>query len=129
MSFVFLGVDHVQLAAYEGCETEARAFYGGVLGWPELEKPESLRARGGVWFQCGAHQVHIGVQKDFVPARKAHPAFEVNNLDALLARLAERGVAITPDDTRDTENMRRAFVNDPFGNRIEFLEWGESGDE
>lgn len=127
MSFVFLGVDHVQLAAHEGCEPEARAFYGDLLGWPEIPKPESLRARGGVWFQCGAHQVHIGVQKNFAPAVKAHPAFEVTGLEDLLAHLADRGVAVVPDDSREAEQVRRAYVNDPFGNRIEFLE-GERSD-
>lgn len=74
----FIGIDHVQLAAPPGCENEARAFYGNVLGWPELAKPANLLARGGVWFRCGSHEVHIGVQEDFRPAKKAHPGFAVS---------------------------------------------------
>lgn len=66
----FIGIDHVQLAAPPGCENEARAFYGNVLGWPELPKPATLLARGGVWFRCGSQEVHIGVQEDFSPAKK-----------------------------------------------------------
>ncbi len=81
MSFSYQGINHVQLAAPKGCETEARNFYGRLLKMEEIEKPENLKKRGGVWFQCGSHQVHIGVQEDFVPAKKAHPAFEVRNLD------------------------------------------------
>lgn len=83
MSFIFSGVDHVQLAALEGCETDARRFFTDLLGWVEVPKPENLRRRGGVWFQCGTHQVHIGVQKNFVPATKAHPAFHVQNIEEL----------------------------------------------
>ncbi len=78
MNFSFYGIDHIQLAAPEGCEDEARNFFATLLGWTEIPKPENLRKRGGVWFQCGIHQVHIGVQKDFVPATKAHPAFQVS---------------------------------------------------
>lgn len=124
MSFVFLGVDHVQLAAYERCEPDARGFYGDVLGWKEIPKPESLRQRGGVWFQCGAHQVHIGVQKDFTPAAKAHPAFEVRNINLLREHLIERNIQVISDDARADEDVQRFYVNDPFGNRLEFLEWG-----
>ncbi|MBD3918441.1 glyoxalase [Paenibacillus sp. PR3] len=123
MLFTFAGIDHVQLAAPEGCETKARAFFGGILGWQELPKPEALQARGGVWYRCGAHQVHIGVQKDFTPATKAHPAFHVHNLDLLRQHVIQQGVNVTDDDARTEENIRRFFVNDPFGNRIEFLEW------
>ncbi|MFB9325151.1 VOC family protein [Paenibacillus aurantiacus] len=122
MAYHFDGIDHVQLAAPEGCEEEARRFFGGLLGWPEIQKPVPLRARGGAWFQCGAHQVHIGVQKDFVPAAKAHPAFHVRGLDQLKVRLLERGTAVIDDDARTEEGVARFYVLDPFGNRLEFME-------
>ncbi|WP_027087513.1 glyoxalase [Cohnella panacarvi] len=122
MAFAYEGLDHVQLAAPEGCETDARAFFGERLGWAEIPKPEPLRARGGVWFQCGAHQVHIGVQRDFAPAKKAHPAFLVRNLGAFREHLRLRGIAVIDDDARAEEGIERLYVNDPFGNRIEFME-------
>ena len=122
MAFEFDGLDHVQLAAPEGCEAEARAYVGGLLGWPEIPEPESLRHRGGVWFRCGAHEVHIGVQRDFTPARKAHPAFRVRNLGALREHLRSNGVTIADDDARADEGIDRCYVTDPFGNRIEFPE-------
>jgi catechol 2,3-dioxygenase-like lactoylglutathione lyase family enzyme len=123
MTFKFSGVDHVQLAAPEGCESEARQFFGDLLGWEEIPKPEPLRKRGGVWFQCGTHQVHIGVQKDFVPATKAHPAFHVENIDALREYLLQKNINVMNDDARANEGVKRFYLNDPFGNRLEFLEW------
>ena len=105
-------VDHVQVAAPPGCEPEARAFYGGVLGFREVEKPETLRARGGVWFE----QLHVGVEEDFRPARKAHPAFVADDLDALAARIGD----VQWDDA--VPGVRRFYANDPFGNRLEFVE-------
>ncbi|MET3293198.1 UNVERIFIED_CONTAM: catechol 2,3-dioxygenase-like lactoylglutathione lyase family enzyme [Brevibacillus sp. OAP136] len=123
MSFTFSGIDHIQLAAPEGCEAEARRFFNDLLGWPEIPKPEILRKRGGVWFQCGTHQVHIGVQKDFVPATKAHPAFHVEKIDQLRAYLLEKGLPVIDDDARKDEGVSRFYLNDPFGNRLEFLEW------
>ncbi|ACT00768.1 VOC family protein [Paenibacillus sp. JDR-2] len=123
MAFLFTGIDHVQLAAPEGCEQEARSFYANLLGWREIAKPQKLIKRGGVWFQCGAHQVHIGVQNDFVPAKKAHPAFQVQNLNALREYLIQEGIQVTDDQARSEEGVRRFYLNDPFGNRLEFLEW------
>jgi catechol 2,3-dioxygenase-like lactoylglutathione lyase family enzyme len=123
MKFEFSGIDHVQLAAPEGCETEARRFFGELLGWTEIPKPENLRQRGGVWFQCGTHQVHIGVQKNFVPATKAHPAFCVQNIDALREYLLHNNVRLIDDDARADEDVKRFYLTDPFGNRLEFLEW------
>lgn len=124
MSFQFIGIDHLLLAAPEGCETEARRFYGDVLGWPEIPKPEALKKLGGVWFQCGAHQVHIGVQRtEFVPSPKAHPAFHVRNVDALREHLIQQNIDVVDDTERSEEGVKRFFVRDPFGNRLEFLEW------
>lgn len=125
LAFSFAGIDHVQVAAPEGCEALARRFYGEVLGWREIEKPEPLKARGGVWFQCGPQQVHVGVEKPFVPAKKAHPAFRVSGLEALRSRLSDNGMDVIDDDLRSGEGIRRFYVNDPFGNRLEFMEAGE----
>lgn len=111
------GLDHVQLAAPPGCEDEARHFYGELLGLTEIPKPEPLRARGGVWFQVGAQQLHIGVEEAFVPARNAHPALRVDDLDALAARLAPN---VMWDES--LPGVRRFYSADPFGNRIELLE-------
>jgi catechol 2,3-dioxygenase-like lactoylglutathione lyase family enzyme len=120
VEFGYVGINHVQLAAPAGCETAAQIFYGHILQMKEIEKPENLKQRGGVWFQCGLHQIHIGVQENFVPAKKAHPAFEVTHLEALRARLIVEGVQITEDVP--LEGYVRLFVNDPFGNRIELLQ-------
>lgn len=113
-------LDHIQLAAPEGCAAAAREFYGKILGLEEIEKPASLRSRGGCWFQCGDQQIHIGVESDFRPARKAHPAFQVRDLNGLRARLQSDKVKITDDDS--LPGVRRFYAEDPFGNRLEFLE-------
>lgn len=123
MAYNYYGLDHVQLAAPEGCEAEARRFFNGLLGWAEIPKPELLQKRGGVWFQCGIHQVHIGVQRDFVPATKAHPAFHVQHLNELREHLLQNNIQVTDDKARVDEGVRRFYINDPFGNRLEFLEW------
>jgi len=112
-------LDHVQLAIPPGSEARCRAFYGDLLGWAEMPKPASLAARGGLWLQVGAHQVHLGVEEDFRPARKAHPAFAVNDLDALAKRFVAAGVAVAYDDA--IPGLKRFYVSDPVGNRIEFL--------
>ena len=116
------GIDHVQLAAPPGCEDDARRFFGELLGLRELPKPEALRARGGVWFACGAQQLHVGVEEEFVPARKAHPAFQVEEYDALQERLRAAGADVA-DDTA-IPGLRRCYVHDPFGNRIELVATG-----
>lgn len=113
-------LDHIQLAAPPKCEGAAREFYGEILGLDELEKPEPLRERGGCWFRCGGHQVHIGVEQNFRPARKAHPAFALSGLSALRARLLERGYEVIED--ADLPGVRRFYTSDPWGNRIEFVE-------
>ncbi|GLG02167.1 glyoxalase [Alicyclobacillus hesperidum subsp. aegles] len=121
MSYSFSGIDHVQLAAPKGSENEARKFFGDILGMAEIPKPANLATRGGVWFQAGIHQLHIGIQDDFVPAKKAHPAFHVKNLEALRERLVKHGVQVKEDEP--LEGANRFYVDDPFGNRLEFLEW------
>ena len=116
------GLDHVQVAAPPGSEREARGFYGRLLGLQELEKPEPLRARGGVWFAAGAQELHVGVSEDFTPAQKAHPGLRVGS-DADLDRVAEALVAAGADVAWDDRiaGRRRFFTADPWGNRIEVL--------
>ena len=111
------GIDHVQVAAPVGCERAARRFYGELLGLREIEKPEALRGRGGVWFEAGAQQLHVGVQEDFSAARKAHPALAADDLDALAGRLAAAGSPVAWDDA--IPSVRRFYTEDPWGNRIE----------
>jgi len=113
-------LDHVQLAMPAGCEADAVSFYAGLLGLAEVEKPPVLAARGGCWFASDGVTVHLGVDPAFRPATKAHPAFVVDDLDALAATLAAAGVAITYDDA--LEGVRRGYVADPFGNRIELID-------
>jgi catechol 2,3-dioxygenase-like lactoylglutathione lyase family enzyme len=115
-----LRIDHIQLAMPAGREDEARRFYRDLLGLPEKEKPPVLAARGGVWFERGDLKVHLGVDKQFVPARKAHPAFLVTGLPALIAKLKVAGVAVRDDEPLD--GYLRVYVDDPFGNRLELME-------
>ena len=112
----------MQVAAPVGCEERARAFYGGLLGLPEIAKPEALAARGGCWFQCGSQQLHVGVADPFAPATKAHPAFAVEDaaaLERLLGELAAAGCATRHDV--ELPGVTRAFADDPFGNRVELV--------
>jgi catechol 2,3-dioxygenase-like lactoylglutathione lyase family enzyme len=115
-----IGLDHVQLAMPKGEEERARAFYRDVLELPERPKPAELAARGGCWFETDSVKVHLGVEKDFRPAAKAHPGFLVGDLDGLLSRCREKGFHATEPEL--LEATRRAFVHDPFGNRIELIE-------
>lgn len=115
-----IALHHILLAAPPGCEEAARAFYGGLLGLEEVPKPDGLKGRGGVWFRCGAHEIHIGVEQDFRPARKAHPAFVVSDLDALRQRLERNGVSVWEDVP--LPGHRRFHAGDPFGNRLEFMQ-------
>lgn len=110
---------HVQLAMPAGAEPRAREFYGGALAMAEIDKPPVLAARGGCWFRRDGLELHLGVEEDFRPARKAHPGILVSDLDALAARLADAGVGIDWDD--NFPGYRRFYAHDPFGNRLEFL--------
>ena len=115
-----LRVDHVQLAMPAGREADGRRFYRDLLGIPEIPKPPELAARGGAWFERGPLKVHLGVDRRFVPARKAHPAFIVSGLMALIDKLRDAGVAVTQDEP--LAGYLRVYVDDPFGNRLELLE-------
>jgi catechol 2,3-dioxygenase-like lactoylglutathione lyase family enzyme len=118
---VRIRLDHVQIAAPPGCEAEARRFFGELIGLPELEKPEPLRGRGGVWFAVGDRQLHVGVEAEFAAAHKAHPAFSLpaGELDLVAGRLASSGAELSWDST--LPGQRRFYCQDPWGNRIEFL--------
>lgn len=117
-----LALDHLQLAMPKGREAEAQAFYGSLLGLTELPKPPDLAKRGGCWFACGALQVHLGVEAEFQPAKKAHPAFTVTDLAGMERKLRAVGCAITTD--APAQGRKRFFTADPFGNRIELMERG-----
>jgi catechol 2,3-dioxygenase-like lactoylglutathione lyase family enzyme len=105
----------------KGMEDEARKFYDDILGLEEVEKPEPLRDRGGVWFSRGAVHLHLGVEELFVPAKKAHPAFEVHQIEEFKRYLSSQAVEYKVDENLPGAN--RIYVSDPFGNRLEFLEW------
>ena len=113
-------IDHVQLAMPSGQEVAAHAFYSDALGLPEIEKPSSLIANGGVWFGSEGVNVHLGVDPNFVAAKKAHPAFRVRDIDTLAKRLKAAGFLVVWDDR--LPNTRRFYSDDPFGNRIEFMD-------
>ena len=123
-SVTITGIDHVQIAAPGGCERAARRFFGDLIGLEEVEKPALLAARGGCWFQAGAHELHVGVAEPFVPAAKAHPAFRlasVADLDRLAARLEHHGVTVAWADELELPGVRRFHAYDPWGNRLEFV--------
>ena len=116
-----LSIDHVQIAMPAGEENRARAFYVDLLGFTEIPKPPELAKRGGAWVQSEAVQLHLGVEGDFCPARKAHPAFRVENLDALVASIQNAGYEIDTSQP-PLDGYKRAHIFDPFGNRIELME-------
>ena len=116
-----LGIDHIQIAMPVGEEDKARAFFINLLGFNEIPKPLELAGRGGAWFEAGSVQLHLGVEKDFHPAKKAHPAFIVNNLDGLLEKVQSAGFE-TDTTQPPLDGYKRAHVFDPFGNRIELME-------
>jgi catechol 2,3-dioxygenase-like lactoylglutathione lyase family enzyme len=115
-----IAIDHVQLAMPAGQEPDAVAFYEGLLGLPQQQKPPHLAVRGGCWFGEGAVRIHLGVEQDFRPARKAHPALLVEDLDDLASRLTAAGHEVREEGGLD--GFRQRYVDDPFGNRIELLE-------
>ena len=112
-----LGIDHVQVVGPPDSEAQARAFYGELLGLEELPRPKSLPDPNGCWFRAGTQELHVGMEEPFRPARKAHPSFVVDDLAALLAKLEASGTKATPDHS--IAGVQRAFVHDPFGNRLE----------
>jgi catechol 2,3-dioxygenase-like lactoylglutathione lyase family enzyme len=113
-------LDHVQLAMPVGGEAQARRFYAGALGIPELAKPAHLAVRGGCWFERGPLKLHLGVDPDFRPARKAHPGLLVDGLAELRERLAQAG--FVPREEEPLDGYERVYVDDPFGNRLELME-------
>jgi len=117
-----IGIDHVQLSMPAGgeAEDEARRFYGSVLGLREVVKPPELASRGGCWFAAPGVAVHVGVEPDFTPLAKAHPALLVGDLDAARTALAAAGVAVAEDDSGLA--VARCYIRDPFGNRIELVD-------
>ncbi|MCU1392500.1 MAG: hypothetical protein JWM34_928 [Ilumatobacteraceae bacterium] len=121
--FALLAIDHVQLAMPPGGEDAARGFYVGLLALHEVPKPPALAKRGGCWFERGGGmRLHLGVEAEFIPARKAHPALVVAGLGALVERLESAGVAVRWSD--EIPQVRRCHIDDPFGNRIELVDGG-----
>jgi catechol 2,3-dioxygenase-like lactoylglutathione lyase family enzyme len=116
---VIIGIDHVQVAMPAGREEDARAFYAGLLGVPEVAKPAHLAKRGGVWFESERIKIHLGVDRDFHPATKAHPALLVSGLRELVGRLRAAGAVVVEEEM---EGYDRVYVSDPFGNRLELME-------
>lgn len=113
-------LDHIQLAVPQNSETECRAFWIDLLGFREIEKPAALRPRGGLWLISGSTEVHLGVEANFRPAKKAHPAFRVSDLDGLAGSLELAGHPVRWDDK--IKGRRRFFTDDPVGNRVELIE-------
>jgi len=116
-----LSIDHVQIAMPAGEEETARAFYINVLGFAEIPKPPELAKRGGVWFRSETVQLHLGAEQDFHPARKAHPAFIVDELDSIITKAQSAGYE-TDTTQPPLDGFRRSHVFDPFRNRIELME-------
>jgi len=115
-----LRIEHVQIAIPLGSQDRARAFYSGVLGFSEVQKPASMSERKSIWFVAGAVNLHLGIETDFHRAKRAHPAFVIEGLDEVLASCERAGITVKPDVS--FEGFRRVHVFDPFGNRLELLE-------
>lgn len=113
-------IHHVQITIPRGMEEEARGFYCGVLGLREIEKPESLRGRGGFWVEVGGRQLHIGAEEGVDRQRtKAHVAYQVDDLTAWRERLERAGIVI--DESIPIPGYERFEFRDPFGNRVEMI--------
>jgi catechol 2,3-dioxygenase-like lactoylglutathione lyase family enzyme len=123
-----IALHHVQVACPAGGEDEARRFYADTLGLVEVDKPVDLRGRGGVWFRgydargAVAAELHVGVEDPFAPARKAHPAFVVSDLDGVAEALAQAGFEVDLSQEHTFDGYRRFHTRDPHGNRVEVLE-------
>jgi catechol 2,3-dioxygenase-like lactoylglutathione lyase family enzyme len=120
VTMFIMRIDHIQLAMPAGGEGAARAFYAGLLDLVEVPKPTGLAQHGGAWFETGEVRLHLGVDHDFRPARKAHPGLLVHGLADLVSRLRDAGVPVMEDAL--LPGYDRVFVEDPFGNRIELME-------
>jgi catechol 2,3-dioxygenase-like lactoylglutathione lyase family enzyme len=119
------GIDHVLLAIPRGGEDRARAFYGDLLGLREVPKPPPLDTHGGCWFSAPGVDIHVGVEEPFQPARKAHVALLVDDLEALRTALVTAGVDVRDDDA--PIGIRRFYAFDPFGNRLELVDARDQG--
>lgn len=115
-----LCLEHVQIAIPIGSESRARDFYSGILGFLEIEKPASMAARKSIWFTSGSVNLHLGIEPDFHPAHRAHPAFIVQGMDAILTACTRAAISFKPDTSFN--GFRRVHVYDPFGNRLELME-------
>lgn len=115
-----LSLDHVQVAIPLGGENRAREFYTGILGLSEVEKPAPMAGRNSIWFVAGSANLHLGIEPEFHPAKRAHPALVVEGLDEILAACERAGLPAKPDTSFN--GFRRVHVFDPFGNRLELME-------
>ena len=115
-----LTLDHIQLAIPKDREPQARAFWCDLIELKEIPKPEALQARGGLWLDLSGSELHLGVESPFSPAKKAHPGFQINDITTLAARLTKANHVIIWDTS--IKNRQRFFTQDPFGNRLEFLQ-------
>src|SRR5258707_6114110 len=115
-----LSLDHVQIAIPVASEDRARTFYSGILGFTEIEKPPQMAGRKSIWFVAGAVNLHLGIELDFTPAKRAHPAFVVDGLDPILAACEREGIATKPDTSFN--GFRRVHVFDPFRHQLELIE-------
>ncbi|MFD2829626.1 VOC family protein [Corticicoccus populi] len=120
MSFEFTDFDHIQLAAPPQDEAKAREFFAGILNLKEIPKPDNLAKRGGVWFKVGDKELHIGIEDPFSPAKKAHPAFAVDDIEDLKIQLRKNNIPVHEDTP--LQGAERFYTHDPFGNKIEFIE-------